>query len=65
MRILITGSNGQLGSEIRELAPRYEKLDFLFEDLPGLDICNFNLIKSFIIENKRPDQGMQRTRLHQ
>ena len=51
MRILITGSNGQLGSEIRELSASYEKLDFVFEDLPGLDICNFNLIKSFIIEN--------------
>lgn len=51
MRILITGSNGQLGSEIRELAASYKKFDFVFEDLPGLDICNFNSIKSFILEN--------------
>ena len=51
MRILITGSNGQLGSEIRELAANYKKLDLVFKDLPGLDICNFNLLQSFIIDN--------------
>jgi dTDP-4-dehydrorhamnose reductase len=51
MRVLITGSNGQLGSEIRELAASYKKLNFVFKDLPELDICNFNLLQSFIIEN--------------
>ena len=51
MRVLITGSNGQLGSEIRELATKYKKLDFVFKDIPGLDICNFNLLQLFIVEN--------------
>ena len=51
MRVLITGSNGQLGSEIRELAANYKKLDIVFKDLTGLDICNFNLLQSFIIDN--------------
>ena len=51
MRVLITGSNGQLGSEIRELAANYKKLDIVFKDLSGLDICNFNLLQSFIIDN--------------
>ena len=51
MRVLISGSNGQLGSEIRELAANYKKLDLVFKDLPGLDICNFNLLQSFIIDN--------------
>ena len=51
MRVLITGSNGQLGSEIGELAANYKKLDLVFKDLPGLDICNFNLLQSFIIDN--------------
>ena len=51
MRVLITGSNGQLGSEIIELAAIYKKLDFVFKDLPGLDICNFNLLQSFITDN--------------
>jgi len=52
MRILITGSNGQLGSEIKELAAKYKKVNFVFKDLPDLDICNFNLLQSFIIDNK-------------
>ena len=47
MRVLITGSNGQLGSEIREIAAKYSKLDFIFKDLPELDICNFEAITSF------------------
>ncbi|MDC0553801.1 dTDP-4-dehydrorhamnose reductase [Flavobacteriaceae bacterium] len=51
MRTLITGSNGQLGSEIRELVANYKKLDLVFKDLPGLDICNFNLLQSFIVKN--------------
>ena len=34
MRVLITGSNGQLGSEIRELeATNNKKLDLVFKDL--------------------------------
>ena len=52
MRVLITGSNGQLGSEIKELAANYKKIDFVFKDLPDFDICNFNLLLSFIIDNK-------------
>jgi dTDP-4-dehydrorhamnose reductase len=51
MRVLITGSNGQLGSEIKELAANYKKIDFFCKDLPDLDICNFNLLQSFITEN--------------
>ena len=51
MIVLITGSNGQLGSEIRELAANYKKLDIVFKDLPELDICNFNLLHTFIIDN--------------
>ena len=51
MRVLITGSNGQLGSEIRELSANYKKLDLVFKDLPVLDICKFNLLQSFIIDN--------------
>ena len=50
MRVLITGSNGQLGSEIKELAANYNKLDFIFKDLPELDICNFEALQAFIID---------------
>lgn len=51
MRVLITGSKGQLGSEIRELETNFKKLDLIFKDLPALDICNFNLLQSFIVDN--------------
>ena len=51
MRVLITGSNGQLGSEIKELAANYKKLDFIFKDLPELDICNFEALQAFIMDN--------------
>ena len=51
MRVLITGSNGQLGSEIKELATNYKKLDFIFKDLPELDISNFKALQAFIIDH--------------
>ena len=51
MRVLITGSNGQLGSEIKELENNYNKVDFIFMDLPVLDICNFEVLQAFIIDN--------------
>jgi dTDP-4-dehydrorhamnose reductase len=51
MRVLITGSNGQLGSEIKEIATKYSKLDFIFKDLPELDICNFEALQAFIMDN--------------
>ena len=33
MKVLITGSNGQLGSEIKDLASDYENLECVFKDL--------------------------------
>ena len=51
MRVLVTGSNGQLGSEIKDLAVYYKKLDFVFKDLPELDICNFEVLQAFIINS--------------
>ena len=40
MKILITGSNGQLGNEIKELAPHYSHFEFLYTDVNELDITN-------------------------
>lgn len=51
MNILITGSSGQLGSEIRDLSVFYKEENFIFKDLPDLDICNFDELHSFIIKN--------------
>ena len=48
MKVLITGSNGQLGSEIKELASDYENLECVFKDLPELDICDAETLTTFI-----------------
>jgi dTDP-4-dehydrorhamnose reductase len=50
MRVLITGSNGQLGSEIKELASFYENLQCIFKNLPELDICDADALNKFIID---------------
>ena len=52
MNILVTGSDGQLGSEIKDLAASYKNFNFFFSDLPGLDICNRNQLDIFFTEYK-------------
>ena len=52
MNILVTGSNGQLGSEIKDLAANYKDFSFFFRDLPALDICNSAQLDVFFTENK-------------
>jgi len=47
MNILVTGSNGQLGSEIKDLAANYASFSFFFMDLPALDICNSSQLDIF------------------
>jgi dTDP-4-dehydrorhamnose reductase len=47
MNILVTGSNGQLGSEIQDLAVNYTEFSFFFMDLPDLDICNNSQLEIF------------------
>jgi dTDP-4-dehydrorhamnose reductase len=47
MNILVTGSNGQLGSEIKDLAANYASFSFFFMDLPALDICNSSQLDVF------------------
>lgn len=49
--ILVTGSNGQLGSEIKELASKYVKYNFIFTDVAELDICNHQKVKEFLSLN--------------
>lgn len=48
--ILVTGANGQLGSEIRELSTDYT-YRFYFVDKIELDITDINLLRSNIIKN--------------
>ncbi len=40
MKILITGSRGQLGNEFSVLAPSYPDLNFIFTDIAELDITS-------------------------
>ncbi|MDC1505113.1 dTDP-4-dehydrorhamnose reductase [Winogradskyella sp.] len=49
--ILVTGGNGQLGSELRELAPNYQDYNFLFTDVKDLDITNHTAVTAFIESN--------------
>ena len=46
--ILVTGGNGQLGSELKEIAPNYQDYNFLFTDVKALDITNHTAVKEFI-----------------
>jgi dTDP-4-dehydrorhamnose reductase len=51
MNILVTGSNGQLGSEIKDIVANYKDFCFFFRDLPALDICNSKQLALFFTEN--------------
>ncbi len=50
INVLVTGSNGQLGSEIRELSSKYT-YNFYFTDSTTLDITDFTKVKEFIKMN--------------
>lgn len=52
MHILVTGSKGQLGSEIKHLAPKYPDYDFVFTDIEELDITDTNAINDYFEENE-------------
>lgn len=48
--VLVTGSNGQLGSEIREVSTSYD-YNFFFTSRDDLDIANKDDIKNFVENN--------------
>jgi len=54
MKILITGSNGQLGSEIKELASYYPEYKFEYTDIGELDITNKASVEEYFNKNN-PD----------
>lgn len=50
-RILITGSEGQLGKTFQKIAKKYRvEYDFIFTDLLELDITNIESIRTFCID---------------
>ena len=52
MNILVTGSKGQLGSEIQDIANDYFDFKLIFMDLPELDICNRIQLEKIILDKK-------------
>ena len=53
--VLVTGSNGQLASCIKDLAKQYEGLNFIYTDYKELDICDLNQVNTFFKSNKKID----------
>ncbi len=51
MNILVTGSNGQLGSEIRVVSAAHTAFNYVFTDVAELDICNKAALESFVVAN--------------
>ncbi len=49
--ILILGSNGQVGSEFRELSLKYKSYNFFFTDRESLDITDEKALELFCSEN--------------
>jgi len=52
MNILVTGANGQLGSEIKDLAVNYVNFNLYFTGSIDLDICNSTELNHYIKVNK-------------
>ncbi len=51
LNVLVTGSNGQLGSEFKKIAYKFPNFNFFFKDIE-LDITKFDVIELFLNENK-------------
>ena len=49
-RILVTGANGQLGSEMRKLGS-VSPNEYIFTDVQELDITNKEAVMSFVEQN--------------
>ena len=49
--ILVTGSNGQLGSEMQQAAKRFPNFKYIFTDVAELDICDKNTLNNFVKKN--------------
>ena len=55
MNVLVTGSNGQLASCIKDLAKQYEELNFIYTDYQELDICDLKQVNTFFKSNPKID----------
>jgi len=51
MHILVTGSKGQLGSEIQKISKNYSDYKFTYTDIDELDITNKKDVNKFVADN--------------
>lgn len=52
MNIFVTGANGQLGSELSKLQSNYPDWNFIFTDIPEINICDRQQIEKKVIDDK-------------
>jgi dTDP-4-dehydrorhamnose reductase len=52
INILITGSNGQLGTAIRELSSGYEEFLFTYIDINELDLTNETEVRKYFLQRR-------------
>lgn len=50
-KILVTGANGQLGTELRKRCRNLPAFTFLFADIEEFDICNDKSVNDYFIEH--------------
>ena len=50
MNILITGCNGQLGTEMRNLSTQHPAHCYFFTDVAELDITNREAVNTFVAD---------------
>jgi dTDP-4-dehydrorhamnose reductase len=50
--ILVTGSKGQLGSELKDFESEFKQYAFYFTDSNSLDITDHEKVKSYCVENE-------------
>lgn len=54
LKILVTGANGQLGKELRDLSSEYSQFEFIFLSREDLPIHHFGLVRNFF-KTLKPD----------
>ena len=50
-KVLVTGSYGQLGSELQQIAPQMESAEFIFTDVDTLNICDKDALQLFVMQH--------------
>jgi dTDP-4-dehydrorhamnose reductase len=54
IKVLVTGSNGQLGSEIKSISSQFPSVSLIYTDVDELDITNPEAV-NYILSTNKPD----------